>query len=289
MKKLAGVTLMVVGLIIFLSTLGSCFSTSSSGEKLEEVRIDLQETHHLLLESTSIDIRIEKAEGNELIVEVEEKQRNQDLIFDERGDRITVKMVEGNRFSIPFFKPRPETEMIVFIPEQHLDELEIKTVSGDVSSHTRLLVGDLHFRTTSGDIEATEINASQAILSSTSGNVVVDSFMGGQAAAKTVSGDIEIGGIDGDIDLDTVSGDILVTYTDSNQDAHLKTVSGDIEVLVQDLNATLDLKTTSGDIEIDEMLTEQRFQSRRVTGTAGNGDYMISSVTTSGDMSILKK
>ncbi|MED1600642.1 DUF4097 domain-containing protein [Alkalihalophilus marmarensis] len=294
MKKIAGVALIIIGAVLFLSNFGSLsvFNLSglnNGGEKVENVDQPLEGNTELFIESTSVDIRVEPSSDENMSVDVIDKRRNQTLRVEERGNRLTIRMEERNSISIPFLSPRRSTEMIIYIPEINISSFEAKSVSGDITINTPLESEEVFLKTISGDVHSSLITADEVSIHPTSGDLKADSIESEKLVIKSTSGDIEVESFSGELDANTVSGDILVTYTHDHKDAHLKTVSGDITMWVRNLNAQVDLKTTSGGFTIDEQLTEQQFQSRSLKGTAGSGEYVVTAVTVSGDTKLLNK
>ncbi|WP_100371943.1 DUF4097 family beta strand repeat-containing protein [Bacillus sp. FJAT-45037] len=287
-KKLIGIGLLVLGAVLLVTTVSSFLNRGGAGMEVDRVVEDLSQDAELHLESTSVDWRIEPTSSQQLFVEIEGQKNNQKLTVSERGNRLVVKIEEGNTISLPFLHFGPDTEAVAHVPVNMLDSFHVKTVSGDVEFAASFFGDQFSFKSVSGDIVANGLEFDQANFETTSGDIQVDNFNGGIARNKTVSGDIELEHVSGEVIADTVSGDILVTYKDENKDVNVKTVSGDIELEIPSLNATLDLRTTSGNMTVEEMLTDQHFEKRKASGTAGDGNFKISSNTVSGDIEIRK-
>ncbi|ERJ11193.1 DUF4097 family beta strand repeat-containing protein [Haloplasma contractile] len=144
----------------------------------------------------------------------------------------------------------------IYIPSSYAEEINIKSVSGDVNIEN-LNLTSLDIITTSGDIDLNDLAVSTTKIATVSGDLIFEDY-DGNLDLKTTSGDIDINYSDvefnNDLDIDTVSGDIEIYFPDgATFDLDMSTVSGDTKnELGFDPESTnkIKVKTVSGDLEL---------------------------------------
>lgn len=175
---------------------------------------------------------------------------------------------------IGFFNIGWESENVtVYLPEGTYHDLNIDTVSGNVTLKNHYSFDNAVINTISGDISITKIKVNESDSFDTiSGSVTLDSILCGTMTAESVSGDItlrnpmaknyiNLNTTSGDIQLNnpvseslsahTVSGDIVGIMSGS-WEYDTSTISGDVDVPKRSGKNRCELRTTSGDITIKE-------------------------------------
>ncbi|MDD5529728.1 MAG: DUF4097 family beta strand repeat-containing protein [bacterium] len=220
----------------------------------------------------SYDLSIEGCEGNEVIIETDDKETaDKRLTISMEGKELRITENSGISFG------RYEGELVLRLPlkKQYSGgckvasgDVEIKNVfyngiiksaSGDIAIES--LKGDIEIGTTSGDIELNDIE--------------------GNANVHSMSGDIEINdGTIHSLDIATTSGDIsFCGKLLLEKDCFIKSVSGDIELDISNAeNLLIESKTLSGDIEIEGDYS--------VSKEDKNGYKHLSLITVSGDINV---
>lgn len=199
------------------------------------------------------------------------------------------------------------TELTVYLPAGEYGALRVSTMSGDVEIPDALsfseakiencsgsvrfsaaVAEDLSIKTVSGDIEVRRTNPKNLRLTSTSGEISVDSAqLAGSLEAYAVSGDITLTSVScQDITAETTSGEVELEQTVAAEALRIETVSGDIDLTRSDA-ASAWLKSTSGEVS-GTLLTEKVFFTDTTSGsvevprTTGGGTCEIKTV--SGDI-----
>lgn len=201
------------------------------------------------------------------------------------GEKLYIETLRGKNI-IVFGINIDRTTMDIYIPETTLDELKIKTVSGDVMMED-ITAAQFYLETVSGDVRIEELNAEKIQMSSVSGDVNMQKYKGNIDIGST-SGTISlIGGEDNeDINISTVSGDISIEQ-DNISDMDIGSTSGDIKIQIpEDSQFYLDFNTVSGDITHDFALKIRSSGRRDIEGTVGDGGNRIMIHTVSGDATI---
>jgi DUF4097 and DUF4098 domain-containing protein YvlB len=186
----------------------------------------------LRIRNTAGEVRLETADGEETIVELE-ALRNDDVSqaaveearveLRERsgGHELRVEIPErGSTGKLGFlFSRAPEVAVRITCPPGA--DVVAKTTSADVDARGRY--GSVELETTSGDVEFPEL-AGDARIRSVSGDLHFDRI-GRRAELQTVSGDVRVGHTGEAATLQSVSGDLVVS--DVGGEVTLNTVSGD--------------------------------------------------------------
>ena len=141
-------------------------------------------------------------------------------------------------------------EVTIALPQEYAIAVEIRATSGDVDVDD-VNLSEILVETTSGDVSITldEDKQPQNIrVKGSSGDVDVNASTP-RLAINTVSGDVEYNGDCPDITVTTVSGDAQIDG--AMQQVNLKSVSGDIGLrVVSDTLKNVNCNTTSGDLSI---------------------------------------
>ena len=211
-----------------------------------------------LLKEESYDINKKKIIVNTYAAEVEIKESKDELIHIELyGEKETDYIIEENdnlkiedksKHNICIGFCFTNRHIVVYLPKDYISELELKTISGDVTSEIDF-VNKATIDTTSGDVKLKgneEIN-----INTVSGDIEMENAT--KIDLGTTSGDIKIDSLnlESDSSINTISGCIKISETnDIYIDTH--TVSGDVKIEHNNRHADIDLKinTTSGDIRI---------------------------------------
>jgi len=202
---------------------------------------------------------------------------------------------------------REDTKLNVMIPEDWDQNIEIKSISGNIAAD-QLTGEDITLNTTSGRIEVSEIKASGTVsVSSISGNCNIDSLISEYAKINTTSGDTTVDSLKAEdikfrtisgyaklnvaveeAELDSTSGSIDVDFSSGFDKISAKSISGSIKLgIPSEAEFTADLKTISGSIDCRDFSMNILSSSERVLkGQVGSGDGKINISTTSGDIKI---
>jgi len=208
----------------------------------------------------------------------------------------------------------------------NIGAVDIKTASGDIRV-LNVKPESILTETASGDISLGQVDTGDIKIKSSSGDISIMDSDGVQIKAETFSGDIKAKNLtakiitlkstSGDLDADntkadtinysTLSGSIDIVHLKSNENKIMST-SGDVEIsdstmYIADVSSvsgdvhvfnvageSLSVKSTSGDVELDVNVRKCRASSKSGDVEASiNGDAILESSSTSGDISISLK
>lgn len=281
----------------------------------EEISLDGIDSISILYGMNDNDIYIyESPSDTVLIKEYGNSEMSEDQLstIEVNGSSLEVKG-RGRSYNIGFhmfyfnsgYYLRHYTE--IFLPASYHGELLLKTASGDIVSDFDItLEKDISISSTSGDISFPSVTAANAAVTTTSGNVTLETIQTGidgsmgKIDVETTSGDIHITELNGETKIESTSGyQTLGTITGDTQ---LKTTSGDIRVTeiagtanvecssgnvtADSLSGSTQVSTSSGDVDIHYL--EGDLQLSTTAGYAnvleGSGERTVS--TSSGDITI---
>lgn len=227
--------------------------------------------------------------------------KNGTLTIERTDDR---KWYEHIGFTWSYWGPM---EVVISLPERAYGDLDVRTASGKVEipgdfsfgsakvdgtsgdvRFTAAVDGELRLKTVSGDIQASGMRPETLTITSTSGDITLDTIAVGAAfACKTVSGSQTVTDLTcRSAALNTTSGDVTVSDLIASEDIRMEAVSGTLSLTRCDAD-TLWLKTTSGDVN-GTLRTEKTFVTHttsgsvRVPGSTSGGSCEVKTV--SGDI-----
>lgn len=288
LKKILGVMLIVIGLFIAIVTVrGSVFFETSGMTTAGEKRFELKNVKELSLETSSIDIYVREADGNELTVELEGSGAGKaDIYGENRGDgQLFIEAKQRQRFSVDF-NFFANTKLIVYLPESYKNQLSIKTSSGDVTVSGERNFSSLQIVTSSGDVKKLAGSFDDFHFRSSSGDLAVSKLVVNKATFQTSSGDLLLKDFQGELEGSTSSGDARIEYAHANDDVRWNSSSGDLLLQIPEPSYTMELSTSSGDLVIENQYESLSHTKKHYKATVGEGNKQIIVKTSSGDVVI---
>lgn len=293
-----------------------------SPEGIGELKLDLRSMDLLVSVTDEQDIRIVQLSTSEL-------DPQEYFTLENANGRILVKQPDICRFwGLNIFQIAANQQIQLFIPKSYVQNLTLKTSSGNVTMLTALAAADIRLDLTSGNLtgdypingKAVDINVTSGNIYldavvcdgysvgstsgdvdiasiegagkvwSTSGNVRLDMLSGGNFKVNATSGNIGIGSCNGSGSIHTGSGSIAVDFAQITGDTSIGATSGDIKVyLPQNASVSLYAACTSGDINSNLALSYAK-GGKSATASVGSGPYAELTVqTTSGNVSVTQK
>lgn len=297
--------------------IGSLTESVFSGEIKGGIQVDQEKTEALQglnavsVQTVSEEIRIIPVEGNEVKAHFYGTYKSSDpdfkpqLVVDRTGGSLKIKVEYTKKFAIHY---NSNLKLDVSVPAQYAEELETLSTSGEITANGFTL-DRFTSKTVSGDVDAKQVNAREAAISTTSGEAGItgayDSFsfstVSGDLAAseftakesslKSTSGELRLSGNPGDVTAKTVSGGIELEYAAFANRIDIATTSGEVAVkLPESAGFELDYSSSSGEASCDFPINAEAGgnHDKRLKGTVGNGEGDIKVSTISGDLQINK-
>lgn len=277
MKKI-----LVIGLIAVLGVIG-LHTTFSSGSMISFASKSVNETKQfqaadvrsIVVNSGSADVKIARGHSSVITVALSGKASRSllstlDLKAELSEDTLVVEPVIENRFGFGF--PIRDIDVMIELPEQDWDRIDVRAASGDVEFH-ELRAKEVAVKTGSGDISGSRFQAESATM-------------------RTGSGDIELTDGQGRLMGETGSGDIEISSNSMTSDASLQTGSGDVDIRLDRQPESLGFHfvTGSGEFTVDWPYTASGSGNKReLAGSFGRGDVKLEVKTGSGDITLLRR
>lgn len=312
----------LIGLILLTLS-----SVSLAQEKVDET-LATSPRAKALIDNMRGKVELISHDKNEIRVVGTLDEKAERFIFEQRGDRIQIKVETPQERGFNFSSDDNGSDLKIYLPDamdikvngvsmevtaagfnggleirlvsgdidvsQIANRILLKTVSGDIDAEK--LSGDVRFETVSGYIKDLNNNTDSATYQSVSGDITSQSDSISEFTAQSVSGDIDakVGTLT-QAKMSTVSGDAILTagLTKSAR-IEAKSVSGDLTFKwVGDIHADFSIKSNAGG-EItnrlsDEKATEAEWgPSSQLELTVGDGGASVSATTVSGEITLDK-
>lgn len=271
----------------------SAFNTSKERIR-EEKSIQRGMAANLYIETSSSEVILKKTtDRDDIHVTYYE---NEDITYDFIDTDGTLKIIEKDNkkwyqmlkinFSIQ------DTPLIVEIPEDRWEEININTSSGDILID-EINCQELNTETSSGEIKANNLTAKkEASFDTSSGDIDLFEILSESISIDTSSGETNISDINNsaNINIESSSGDISIKNSVLANQLTIDTSSGETEISNVSAN-NMNIESSSGDIEFsraDASDYKIDTSSGDVFGTIKGDNNTVSFITetSSGDVSV---
>lgn len=242
------------------------FTISINNNALNSITIKNSKANnlsHLNINSISSNVLITPSEDENILIEyVYIGEAKKDMVLETKIIDNTLfineEVYRAVNFSMFF-----DSTIKVHIPHEIITNLNIKSSSGNINAH-EINIDTIVLNTTSGDIE-NSISSTNSMIKTSSGDVNIDGSSD-LVKIETTSGDIRgIINESNSIDIRVSSGDISLDTKSTN--AIVKSTSGDIRMSLS--GGSYSFEASSGDITL---LTDE---DTKITGKTSSGDIYI--------------
>ncbi len=273
MKKAYKVLLIVaVSLIVsgFLISLVATFamrfdltklSTSSAVNKVYDITENFEDID---IEAAECDVTVKLSDTNKCQVVVDETENIKHVVTVEDN---TLKIWRNDMRKWFDFIGISINKMHITLSltQQSLDELDIKTASGDVVVDSTLKFEEAEIKSTSGDISFLANVKDELKIATASGDIEVKNANSKEIKTTSASGSISVSDVKcQDFTASATSGEIMLNSLISSEKINAKTTSG--KIALKDCDAgELILKSTSGKIE-GTLLSDKTFIVKTTSG-----------------------
>jgi len=278
-------------LIILVSAIALLFSMDyvwqkRGKENRSEQTYSFSASDSLVVSTISTDVVLAvDPKAKEALVSIGENDRDS-LKTVRKGNELSIVVSPLSRGFLNFFKSQ-ETPLVITLPQVQLDQLVIKTTSGDILFMKDFEANKIQLTSISGDVDMLNLTSSDALQIKT-----ISGTTSGYSAKS--EGQLDFGSTSGDFEVDRMEG----------QNISLHTISGDIEGLVHILpQGRLEGSATSGSLELDLTKTEnldiratkisgsilfnnQRQESSPALASTGNKQTSVKLSTVSGNLDL---
>ena len=204
------------------------------------------------------------------------------LYYEVNGDTLKIECCRSGKvqIGININSGCGGKELVVNVPYA-LGDLTVDTTSADVDIDGLVIHGKMYVSTTSGVCSAVNMDSSDVVLDSTSGDLC---FVGtcSDFSAESTSGRVVFTGFARELEADTTSGEVRFILNATPAELSAETVSGEVSMyLPPDASFELEFDSVSGSFNC-----EYPVSMRDGAYYAGTGGAEIDVDTTSGDLKV---
>ncbi|MEC3885696.1 DUF4097 family beta strand repeat-containing protein [Halobacillus sp. HZG1] len=283
-------------LILMVAVVGAALLYHWSNGK-KTYHINEQASFHeriknLQVESTSVDVEIVKADGDEWKVTlsgtVHENDRKHFVLFHEQeAENLTVKvMEEKTKIGIQM---RKDMKLLIEVPAETIRSIKVETSSADIDVDG-LAANHSTFTASSGDVTVADVVQENLHIQTSSGDVLLKKVQSRNTDIHTSSGELFGENFDyGTGMFGSSSGEIRVQATKMHGDVKAATSSGDIRFFYEEepSSCTLIYHSNSGEAKIN--WTGFHYDVKKeneVRGIKAEGEFHLTAETSSGDLRV---
>lgn len=241
-------------------------------------------------DAVEADICVERSSDEKCTVICNESDAVYHEVYVE-NNTLHVKRVDCRRWYERIFSAYMDrnARIEIYLPEGVYQNVDLLSVSGDVTVTSEISAVNLSLESTSGNVSSYAFAEGRLTLNSISGNINVGEACADTVAVKCTSGDIAIlqSNIAGLAEIESVSGDVDITDLKAKS-VNVLTVSGDIELERVFAIDTIAIENTSGSIELDgcdAFSLSLESTSGDIKGTLLSGKIYVAD-TVSGNVSV---
>lgn len=269
---------MLLSLIVLMFLV---FSPKFARRSTIEQTIDYKKGITIESVSANINIWID-SNLNDAKIEYSTKDSSEIDIDTKINGETIIKEKNKNKF-INLKFDREEPTISLYLPNDEIEELTIKTLSGNIETYNAIELNTLSINSTSGDINLLDVDAkdnlviktisaninlqntksNQMSISSTSGNIEAESLNSNDLSIISTSGKVYIDEINsGKLKINSTSGDIEIDSSNITESISLSVISGDIDFITADKPYKYDVNSISGDITINNKEYETSYSTK---------------------------
>ncbi|MGP4077367.1 DUF4097 family beta strand repeat-containing protein [Halobacillus sp. K22] len=293
----------IVVFALVLGGIGALFSfqTTKSLEN-EKMNVHKEETftasgiQDIHVNLSSVDVQFLEGESDQIQLSLSgyaRKWNQYSYQVEETNGELNIKLEKNNGLGLSFgFIRGDDLKLLVKIPEHQLNLVKINTSSSEVTL-SDIQASQLIAATSSGDIEVSSLEVDEQLnFHSSSGSVMMTNIKGADAEVelKTSSGDIEGKGLlFHEMEAESSSGNVDVSHESLAGNLTAHTSSGDVTFSFEEepQSFLLNYQSSSGEerIQLDGIHYERRAE-HEVIGYKGEQKYQILVETSSGDFTL---
>lgn len=283
MKTLFAILIILIGAYLLLQETNVSSLLNGEGEKIQAE--DMDDVKRLEIDVSSLHTKIVPEDRNDFSAELNGKGK---LDVDRKGDEVKVKVHQGWFNWLSFER----SELIVYIPKDYDQELEIENGSGKFelsgpSKDEPIVLSSLVVEIGSGDVTLENIHAKEFIHDGSSGDVEIRNMKTESGSFDLSSGGVRVEHYIGPLKADLSSGELDIQMDELVGDIQVDVSSGSADIdLPDDADFTLKGEVSSGDIHCKFPLKSQSTGSRKIEGTYGSGKHTIDLSVSSGSIDV---
>lgn len=299
MRRLLGVALIVVGILVALATVGKfvigSFDLFPAQEGSQSTSFPLDGIREIEVDSRSSQVIIASASGDQIEIHWQtpfnlkstlETKREGDLLKIDTGQR----PFQFIWHMVAWIHPGYKEELRVAIPRSYQHALSVDSSSGPVSISGLEGLTELEVDTSSGHVTVEGISTENFYFDGSSGHLTVRDLTARYSEIDISSGQVTLENITGEIRGNSSSGSVLIDTPDLEAPIRWRSSSGSITLrLPDDAAFALDVQTSSGSIHSDFPIMVHSQSERQLKGTVADGQIPVELKVSSGSIKIERR
>lgn len=283
---------------------GFDITRSSKGNLVEIAKLPADNVRALDVQLHNGDVELSVSQQD--LVEVNGDAEDLEVRLDDDGV-LYIRQGKTASSTVAFGRGLARTDVELTLPDKIWEFVKINTVNGDVRFEDELESDELNIQTVSGDISVDHATSPNMTLRSISGdidgsdvtgNVTAESKSGDitlegsfeELSASSMSGDVELTGIARVISGTSMSGDVAIDAEVLPRELRADSKSGDCGVCVPAGEGfTVNLHTVSGDFDTDFELVGTIGRKSGSAVYLDGGESVLTLRSISGDVSLEKR
>ncbi|MDY0288911.1 MAG: DUF4097 family beta strand repeat-containing protein [Sphaerochaeta sp.] len=234
--------------------------------------------------STDVVLMVE-SKAREALISIGENDKSS-LKVAKNGKELNIVVAPLSRGFLNFFNSQ-NTPLVVTLPQALVEQLEIKTTSGDILIMQDFEARRIQINSVSGDVDVLNLTGNEDLyIKTVSGDISGYSAKSNERLSlASTSGDFEVNSLEGKhISLSTTSGDIEgQVYILSGGSLESSSTSGDLEL---DLSRTEDLDIRATKVSGSIRFNGQSQEGSPASASTGKKNTVVKLGTVSGDLDI---
>lgn len=299
MRRLIGVALIVVGLLVALATIGKgligTFHLFPAQGENQSATLPLDGIRKIEVDSRSTQVVITPASGNQIEIDWQTPFNfRSTLQTKQEGD--LLKIDTGQRpfqflwHIVSWIHPDYKEELRVAIPKSYKEALTVDSSSGHMNISGLEGLSELNVDSSSGHVHIEGISTDNFLYDGSSGHLTVRNLAARYTEIDISSGKVTLENITGEIRGDSSSGSVLIDVQRLEAPIRWRSSSGSITLrLPEDAAFALEAQTSTGTIHTDFPIMIHSQSDRQIRGTVADGQLPVELKVSSGSINIERR
>lgn len=258
-------------------------------EQRSQDSFDASAVSSIALDCTVSDIKLVRADGEQITVTVRTNEAAKDTAAKVSLDGDTLRVTQAKqKFGIINYRQQVE----IALPADWKKDVSCDVTTGDMDLSGDYVFGKVSFTGTTGDFTAGSLSADSLTVTGTTGDIDIDALDCPDYRLIRTTGDITADAVSGAGFVSTTTGDIVWDLTALTGGLDVSATTGDVDLRFgSSVGADVDAATSVGDVDADFDMTRSDRHSvgDRASGKIGAAPYQSVKVSTSvGDINLKK-
>lgn len=300
MKRLIGMTCIVVGVLLAIVTFGQSLFSLDFGrgkndagdvqehalENIDRLDIDVSSSH-VYVTSADIDhLRLELKKADDSRKTMHTQEQGDELQISVQGPKFQILPLDWLTQLISGKMPQTE-ELYVTIPDDFDQAIRLDSSSGTINMAGLQGLSELDIDVSSGSVVIEEIMTEKFRYDGSSGRLTVQGLNAHESEIAISSGKVILNDISGEIQGESSSGSVEINVASLEESIEWQASSGSITLrLPHEASFELSASTSSGSIDSDFPMMVQSQSKRELNGVVGEGGVPIDLKVSSGKIKI---